>query len=986
MRSIRTQGVGVFEKSEKHARLYGLSPGVDFPAAFAVGLVGRLQALPPEAWARVTLMVNSARMRGRIREALVAQGPGLLPRIRLVTEPLLFEGGAALPPPLSPLRRRLELAQLIDQLLSSAPDLAPRAALYDLADSLARLFAEMQAEGVPFARLRDLDVSRHSGHWARSLAFIELAEAVLRADAPDPEGRLRAQAEALIARWAERPPQDPIIIAGSTGSRGTTALLMQAVAQLPQGAVVLPGYDFDMTAATWRALQTGLSPEDHPQYRFLKLTQAMEIAPDQVQPWDDQLPPAPVRNRLVSLALRPAPVTDQWMEEGPRLAGLAGACAGITLIEAASPRMEALAIALRLRHAAEEGQRAALITPDRDLTRRVIAALDLWRITPDDSAGRPLALSAPGRFLRHVAGGMVRRLDGQALLTLLKHPLTHSAGARGEHLRHTRDLELRIRRDGVAFPDAGYLRAFAAKAECGAWAEWLIAALPDTPEPRPRPLAELVAKHLAVAEALAGGPEGGSGELWLAAAGVQAQRAMQELADEAEHGGAFWPMDYESFVTRYLQGFEVREPIAAHPGVMIWGTLEARVQGADLVILAGLNEGVWPKAPDPDPWLNRRMRADAGLLLPERQIGLSAHDFQQAIGAREVVLARAIRDSEAQTVPSRWLNRLTNLLGGLPGEGAAALEAMQARGNDWLAMAARFDADMSRVAVDPRAPRPAPAPPLTARPRKLPVTAINRLIRDPYEIYAKYVLRLRKLNALHPSPDALLRGTVLHKVLEDFTRAPLEDDPMAQLMRIARATLAREVPWPAARALWEARMGRAAHAFLQFHLAQPGRVLMLEEEGGFDLNCPAFRLTAKPDRVDEWPDGRIHIIDYKTGQAPSLEMQKYFDKQLLLQAMIAEEGAFEALGLREVARITYLGLGSNPKPVATDITPELLAETRAQFVALIAAYLDENKGFPARRYLLRENESSDYDHLSRFGEWVMQDAPVVLPVGGEDGL
>ncbi len=976
----------MFEAYTRDAKLYGLPPGADFPTAFAAGLAQRLSPLPPEARARVTLLVNSARMRGRIREALIAQGPGLLPRIRLVTEPLLFEGATALPPPLSPLRRRLELARLIDRLLTTAPDLAPRSALYDLADSLARLFAEMQAEGVPLARLRDLDVSRHSGHWARSLAFIALAETVLRDDAPDPEGRLRAQAEALVARWQETPPCDPIIIAGSTGSRGTTALLMQAVARLPQGAVVLPGYDFDLAPDTWAALQTGLAPEDHPQYRFLKLAQAMEIAPEAVRPWHDAPPPAPARNRLVSLALRPAPVTDQWMDEGPRLAALAEACADVTLIEAPSPRMEALAIALRLRHAAEAGQRAALITPDRELTRRVTAALDVWRITPDDSAGRPLALSAPGRFLRHVAGLMVRRLDGQALLTLLKHPLTHSAGARGEHLRHTRDLELRIRRDGVAFPDADFLRAFAEKAACGAWAEWLIAALPDTPDPRPRPLADLVAAHLALAEALAGGPEGGSGELWLAAAGVQAQRAMQELASEAGHGGALSPMDYETFVTRYLQGFEVREPIAAHPGVMIWGTLEARVQGADLVILAGLNEGVWPKAPDPDPWLNRRMRADAGLLLPERQIGLSAHDFQQAIGAREVVLARAIRDSEAQTVPSRWFNRLTNLLGGLPGEGEAALKAMKLRGKDWLAMASRFDADMSRVPTELRAPRPAPAPPLAARPRRLPVTAINRLIRDPYEIFAKYVLRLRKLNALHPSPDALLRGTVLHKVLEDFTRAPLEDDPMAQLMRIARETLAREVPWPAARALWEARMGRAASAFVQFHLAQPGRVLMLEEEGAFDLKSPVFRLTAKPDRVDEWPDGRIHIIDYKTGQAPSHEMQKYFDKQLLLQAMMAEEGAFEALGLREVARITYLGLGSNPKPVATDITPELLAETRAQFEQLMAAYLDAQKGFPARRYLLRENEASDYDHLSRFGEWVMQDAPVVLPLGGEDGV
>ena len=976
----------MFDHDPAAPRLFALPPGVDFPRAFAAGCAARLASSPPEARARVTVLANSARMRARLRAAFAEQGPGLQPRIRLITDPLLFAGAAQLPPAMPPLRRRLELAQLVERLLQAAPDLAPRSALFDLSDSLARLFAEMQAEGVPPERLRELDVSRHSGHWARSLAFITLAEQVVRRDASDAEGRLRAQAEALIARWQDMPPQDPILIAGSTGSRGTTALLMQAVARLSKGAVVLPGFDFEMPAATWAALSDGAAPEDHPQYRFLRLCQALDIGPDQVRPWSADAAPEPARNALVSLALRPAPVTDQWMQDGPRLRDLDRACADLTLIEAPSPRLEAQAIALRLRHAAQTGQSAALITPDRDLTRRVTATLDQWRITPDDSAGRPLALSAPGRFLRHVAGLMAARMDGQALLTLLKHPLSHSAGDRGPHLLHTRDLELRIRRKGVAYPEPAFLRDFGQNGDRADWVEWLCATLPCAPDPDPRPLGDLVAAHLALAEALAAGPMGGESELWQAAAGVRALSAMTELAREAGHGGALSPRDYEAFVTSYLQGFEVREPVAAHPGIMIWGTLEARVQGADLVILAGLNEGIWPKTPEPDPWLNRRMRADAGLLLPERQIGLSAHDFQQAIAAREVVLSRATRDAEAQTVPSRWLNRLTNLLNGLPEQGSAALDGMRARGQHWLAMAEVFDAHFDHLPADLPAPRPAPAPPVAARPRLLPVTAISRLIRDPYEIYAKYVLGLRKLNSLHPSPDALLRGTVLHKVLEVFSKSAPDPDALAQLMRIGAEVLRDEVPWPAARALFQARLARSAQAFLQFHLDQPGRVLMLEEQGRMILRDPAFTLIAKPDRVDEWPDGRVHIIDYKTGNPPTKSQQKHFDKQLLLQAMMAEEAAFEALGLREVARITYLGLGATPKIEATEITPAILAETREQFERLIRAYLSPDRGFPARRYLLKEQEMSDYDHLSRFGEWVMQDAPVTLPVGDADAV
>ncbi len=967
----------LFPPAPEGARVFGLPCGVDFPAALAEGLLARLAPLAPEARARVTVLVNSARMRRRLREALMAAGPGLLPRIRLISEPLLFPQAVALPPAISPLRRRLELAQLIDRLLSVAPDLAPRSALHDLADSLARLFAEMQAEGVPVARLRALDVSGHAAHWAQSLRFITLAEEVLRADAPDPEGRLRAQAEALISAWDHAPPSDPVVIAGSTGSRGTTALLMQAVARLPQGAVILPGVDTTLSPALWEQIDS----EDHPQFRFRKLMQALGITSEAIQPWTDTPLPCAARNRLVSLALRPAPVTDQWMSEGSRLTDLPEATERMSLIEAPSPRMEALAIALRLRMAVEAGQVAALITPDRELTRRVSAALDRWHLVPDDSAGRPLALSAPGRFLRHVAGLMVGRLDTVALLTLLKHPLTHGGAGRGEHLRHTRDLELRLRRGGVAFPDAEFLRGFAARQDCAEWAEWLITALGAPLSEARHALPELVSEHLARAERLAGGIEGGAGDLWGAAAGAEAQRVMADLVREAGHGGSFIARDYEGFITGYLQGFEVRESIAAHPGVMIWGTLEARVQGADLVILGGLNDGVWPKAPDPDPWLNRRMRLDAGLLLPERQIGLSAHDFQQAIAAPEVVLSRALRDSEAQTVPSRWLNRLTNLLGGLPGEGKATLKAMKARGQDWLDLAQAFEADKRVVPEDPPALRPAPAPPQAARPRELPVTAISRLIRNPYEIYARYILRLRKLDPLHPSPDALLRGTVLHRVLEEFSRAAPEPDALGQLLRLSAEVLARDVPWPAARALWQARMTRAAQAFLSFHHAQPGRALMLEEAGAYDLRDPVFRLTARPDRVDEWPSGAVHIIDYKTGTPPTEKQQAQFDKQLLLEAVMAEAGAFEALGEREVARITYLGLGNPPKLRVTEITPDLLQTTRDEFARLIRAYLEEARGFAARRMLLLEREISDYDHLSRHGEWTQQDPPITLPVG-----
>ena len=976
-------------------RVLALPPGADFPAELVSGLCARMQSQPPEAMARVELLVNTARMRRSIQDLFQHEKALLLPRLRLVTDLSVHLPLAGLPPAVSPLRRRLELAQLIAALVARDATLAPRAAIFDLADSLAALMDEMQGEGVPPEALARLDVTDQSGHWARSLDFIRLVQPFFDADAaPDTETRQRRAVEHLIARWRITPPDHPIVIAGSTGSRGATALLMAAVARLPQGAIVLPGYDFEMPETVWQRLDDPLSSEDHPQFRFARLMHLLDLRPGDVARWTGANPRAP-RNRLVSLALRPAPVTDQWMIEGPDLGDLVSTTQGMTLIEATSPRQEAMAIALRLRQAAEDGQTAALITPDRTLTRMVAAALDRWALIPDDSAGRPLHLSAPGRFLRHVAGLFGERLTAETLLTLLKHPLCNSGGTdRGPHLRETREFELWLRRKGPPFLSPDTVLGWAAGQDSDAtqaWAAWLARLLGALDTVANAPLFDHVNRHIALAEALSGGPAGGTGELWLKEAGVEALKQVQALRAEAPFGGAMGPRDYQALFLTVITG-EVREPIRAHPGIMIWGTLEARVQGANLVILGGLNDGVWPERPAPDPWLNRAMRQAAGLLLPERRVGLSAHDFQQAVAAPEVVLTRAARDAEAETVVSRWLNRLTNLLSGLPTvHGPEALDQMRARGRHWLDMARALDADF--VTVTPEN-RPSPRPPVAVRPTKLSVTRIKTLIRDPYAIYAREVLRLRPLDPLIQTPDAPLRGTVLHGIFEQFIKArpdPATPEARALLLALADQALAQEVPWPTARRIWTAKLHRVIDWFLAGEvtrqIAAEPILEVLEGTGALSLPDVDFTLTGKADRIDLRADGRLVIYDYKTGKPPTAPEMKYFDKQLLLEAAMAEAGAFTGLPPMPVAQVAYIGLGATPefKPLTLrdNSAKDLLDpdETLAGLRALLASFRQRGRGYTSRRAVQKITHGGDYDHLARFGEWDDSTPPTPEDVG-----
>ncbi len=969
----------MFDPSDR-PRVFGLQPGVDFATAFVQGLTNRADDL-----SRVRILVNTTRMQRRIRDVFDAGPARLLPRVDLVTN-LAFEGTlAGIPAPIAPLRRRLELSRAVSRLMDSAPELAPRAALYDLSDSLAALMDEMHGEGVDPATLTDLDVSDQSGHWQRSLAFLNILQDYFAEghDAPDIAARQRMVVAALIDRWHAQPPADPIIVAGSTGSRGATGLLMQAVARLPQGAVVLPGFDRDMPQSVWDGMDDDLSHEDHPQFRFARIMQTLDLRTAEVADWTTAAPPSPARNRLISLSLRPAPVTDQWRAEGATLGDLRDATTQVTLVETDNPRAEAETIALRLRQAAAAGQTAALISPDRMLTRQVAAALDRWQIKPDDSAGLPLVLSAPGRLLTHVVRAMGQPVTAEALLVLLKHPLTHTGSPdRNQHLLWTRELELKLRRHGPPFIAVDTLTEWVGgmktqKEGLVNWAAWVGQVVTGLDHDGTMPIATHLDAHIAATVALATGPSGTtSGELFLQAPGRAAKGVCDALARDADAGGDMDLRDYAALFTALLAKEQVRDPDTTDPRILIWGTLEARVGGADLVILGGLNDGIWPSMPTPDPWLNRAMRKAAGLLLPERQIGLSAHDYQQAACAPEVWVTRSRRSADAETVPSRWVNRLTNLMQGLPDQyGPQALADMRMRGDDWIARAAAISAPAATVA---RAVRPAPCPPEAARPKDISVTQIKTLYRDPYAIYAQKVLRLRALDPLLADADAPMKGTVFHEILERFIALKpnaASPEALSQFLIAAEEVLAEHCPWPTVRLQWMTQLESLAPGFLadEAQRQQIGDLLALEAWGDITVPGPDMKLTCKADRVDETADGQVLIYDYKTGAIPSVKQQAKFDKQLLLEAAMIERGAFATVGTRPVAGAAFLGFNAAMKTVPAPLDDHPPSKVWSELVTFLTMTKQPDWGYVARRAPATTTYDSFYDHLSRFGEWTDAD-------------
>jgi ATP-dependent helicase/nuclease subunit B len=550
----------------------------------------------------------------------------------------------------------------------------------------------------------------------------------------------------------------------------------------------------------------------------------------------------------------------------------------------------------------------------------------------------------------------------------------------------TRKLEKHLRRYGPAFPAREDLLNWSQRpSETGSidadlvmWAIWVSDIIEKLQNAGTQHLSDHLDHVIELAETLVSGPKSTDPrELWSHSAGREALRVVTDLKAEAQHGGVMTTHEFGALFNAIVGRGLARDPSPKHPDILIWGTLEARAQGAELVILGGLNETVWPASPTPDPWFSRDMRKQVGLLPPEQQIGLAAHDFQQAVGAKSVILSRAKRNAEAETVTSRWLIRLTNLLAGMSPQGADALSQMRARGDVFVEMARILERPSTSV---PMALRPSPRPPIVARPRQLSVTRVETLVRDPYQIYASRVLRLNKLNPLTQSADPRDRGTAFHKIMEEFvahTRDETTQEAAARLIATAERVLEETVLWPAARRVWLGRLKKIALPLVirEAENRTKGTPIATEIKGAFHFKGIDFSLTCEADRIDETAAGDYIIYDYKTGSPPSKKQTETLNMQLHLEAIILENNGFSGLNTGRVCEVAYLGLDGNTKETRLPLFPGDTMNVEERFLELIRNYDDPKQGYTSRRIVQSVSFTGDFDHLARVGEWAESDPP-----------
>ncbi len=1013
-------GVGDRSKPE----IYSIAAHRGFADALVAGLVPRFGEAEL-GLARLTLLLPSTRAARTISEAFTRQlgdgdggKPGLLlPRMVIVGDLDLDEalgnlldplGAADIARAVDPTHRWLELAALIEaELQEEGKPPLPGPARLRLARELARAMDRLLVEEkspqdlVSEAVLGEL--KELSSHWQRSIRLFARVQARWQAQLEargevDAATRRNLLFERARRRWRAHPPTDPIIAAGVTSAAPALARLLRTIAELPQGAVILPDLDLTMNEDAWDELgQAGAASEaggpifgagdalSHPQYHLKLLLSRMGVSREEVLPWHRRGLGAaePARSRAISSLFLPPQASRAWVGLSRDQRQLTG----VRLMTTGTIEEEAQGIALLVREALEvPGKRVSVISADRMLARRVTQHLARWNIQADDTAGLPLSLTPAGRLVLLLAEIAAHGPRPLAIIAALSHPLVEPE-RRGEWLSNLRRFEQALRGPEPA-PGFEPLREYAAKSKVSKWwaqAEALLlplAGFGDRAE-----LATILDTLMTTAERLAGT------RIWAEADGRALAALLEDLRYHAGNlGSEIAPRDTAAILRDAMDEIAVRPPYGGHPRVAIYGLLESRMTRSDLVICAGLNEGSWPQVPAGDAFLAPAILRTLGVPGAEFRIGLSAHDLAGAMGAPEVVLSRAQRDAQGPTRPSRFLLRVEALLG----ESLAEKHREKAI----IAMLPLIDRAPEPA---PRARRPQPDPAPELRKVKISATALDRLLGDPYQFYAREILGLRKLDPLAADPfeDHALRGTLVHDILDRWHKQRRQT-PDLRLVPFAEAELRKTNPHPLLWGLWRPRIMAALTRFEQWidEAQAEGRQVLVSEAWG-SMSYRGVNVAGRADRIDLLPDGTLAMVDYKTGKAPTKkETAAGYRLQLGVLGLIAREGSFkdhaddtaETLITGDATRFEYWSLRKKDDQYG-EITEPLKRSPReggldpAEFLPLHEARLNEAiTRFILGRdpFIAKENPDypgyTDYDQLMRLEEWAYEGA-----AGGEAG-
>ncbi len=975
--------------------------------SFADNLVdGLILNFPkPEQLAKIDLYLPSRRAISAVQAAFLnhyQQGAILLPRMFAVGEPeedIFIDSGVDsldLAEAINGFERQCLIAAQIQyfpiggQLMSPAPAMR-------LSASLCSLIDQMQRAGTSLSSIKDILPEELSAHWQDILKFLtilfEYWPAILSEKGKiDPVERQQILLNRQLDLWRENPPDTPVILAGSNGTLPMTRAFMKVISQLPIGAVIFPGLDLEIAEIDWRAIE---QDQVHPLHQIALSMIELDLPLSHVNYWHKTtlMGEQQARSRQILLreVMRPASRTSHWRALAVDQAELSPASLeGLKIMSVDDTFQEAELIAGLMRETLQTTHKTAmLITPDRVLARKVQAALMRWKIKIDDSAGTSLALSEPARFLLLLAQTVQEDASPHALRALFKHPFSTAGLKRAEFTRLASQFEEKILRGtlpekswnswGRLVQTQGELKDF--------WENHLLLAfsplrdafkaINPSLDSLARALMETAEMMSALSEVATASEKDADTEQHAYIYSNIAGETLLELLSNMIRFGSSYSIAASAFANTLsvlCQNEVVRTPYDQHPRLKILGTIEARMQTADRIILGGLNEGIWPPYSEKDMWINNASRTQLGL--PDRQwrIALSAHDFMMAVASKEVMITRSVVHDGSPSEPSRWLARLDAVV-----SATGLFDYLDNRLPDWMKAVTLRKIPLRVCPIT----RPEPKPAIMHRPNKITATDFDQWITDPYGFYVKRILKIRKNAPIDETPAAALRGSIIHDVialfLKKYPSGKLPEVAALELQNILENQLSQWSKIAFINLFWRQKLTMVLSWFLDEELRRRSDdfQVLSEQDGKLEIQIGkrVILLTARADRIEWSNSDECQIIDYKSGAPPSKQMVIAGRAvQLLVEAVIASKGGYKnAKILPSHLQLHYWhlkGRATDPA-IINNVTPDDFNSEAIYdlIVTLLTQFENSNQPYLSEPNAADRPRFSDVRHLARIKEW-----------------
>lgn len=764
-----------------------------------------------------------------------------------------------------------------------------------------------------------------------------------------------------LVEWHTKPPANPIIIAGFTGLTPLIREIMYMGSLLPKGRLVLVNF------STAYGHKVG---ENHPQYIMQRFLETYKISPTFVQ--DLSRKPNEVDQAIHSFFLEPHIANLPSLKEGilPK----------ISYAQTAHSLEEAELIAQKLRAVVEDPHKTAiLVTPNRGLARKVRLQMKRWGIEIDDSAGSPYSQTPSGQFILLSAALLTNASFSMVdLLALLKHPLCGKGFERATWQRLIQWVEKDIIRPSLVsltlkeVVERIQIYPFPEKEEKEAvekFKRWFSQLLDFQKNMDPLmsrkslALADLLSVHKGLISHLI--CMDSDNELLISedTGGGQATSLWQQLDKDLRGINIPHIFQYVSYLRGYLKYFSVRPSSELyHPRIKILGVVEARLFTADVVIIGSLNEEIW-EGTGRVHWFSDRQRAKIGLPTLQQREGIVAHDFIQLLSAKEIVLTRAATEEGSPSTPSRFLEVLLAHLGRQGGSVATLKKAHKGsqegiRGRNFGFV------------------RPQPKPPLAMRPTKMALTDVGPWLLNPYEVYAKYILKLRPLPSIESEDISLRFGIMIHSLLAELLPLYRGSGKNIETLEpaLVKSHIRKYFPAPAEARYYKEKAERICQ-WVKKRLTLEEDIWQkdfLEIKGALTLSSPKAHLTieGRADRLTLEKNGTLHIIDYKTGTLPSLrKIQWGHFPQLTLEAAMALQKGFSELSssFKDIKLSYWLvnGRKEGGEVVALrESGKEMAKEAYAGLQSLFHQFYVAESPYEATVHV-----SPAYKHLSRVQEW-----------------